>query len=298
MGAADVVPGVSGGTIALITGIYDRFIDSLRSIGTVDTLKELSSLRLKALIERIDGMFLLSLFAGIFTSFLGLASLINTLMELYPHPVWASFLGLVLACAVVMFHRLRAAHSLAILHYGVLLIGLALALVLGRMTPQDLDVEYWHFFAGGAIAICAMILPGISGSFLLLMMGLYSAVLTAITSFDVVSLMVFASGCGLGLLSFSHLLSWCLRRFPVGSHMLLIGLMLGSVEKLWPWKETLLTRVKSSGEVVPLLEQAISPFRYEQVTGNAPVVGLCALAFCSAFLCILVFGSRDRNRHE
>lgn len=298
MGAADIVPGVSGGTIALITGIYDRFIDSLKAVGSWASVQQLMKGQFKAFFERTDFIFLLTLFAGIFTSIVGLSKIITSLMTNYPHPVWASFLGLVLASAVVMFRDLWRAHRLQLFSALMLVIGFFLALWLGRMTPQDFQVQSWHFFAGGAIAICAMILPGVSGSFLLLMMGLYGAVLTAIHELEFFRLGLFAAGCGVGLLSFSHLLSWCLHRFPAASHAFLIGLMLGAVEKLWPWKQTLETRIKSNGDVVPLLEKAISPFKYEEVVGASASFELAAFTFTLAFLCILVLGCRDSNNHE
>lgn len=298
MGAADVVPGVSGGTIALITGIYDRFIDSLKAIGSLASLQELKKRDFQSFIQRTDFVFLISLFVGIFTSILGLSKIITTLMMTHPHPVWAFFLGLVLASAFVMFRQLWRDYRLQLSSSALLIVGFVLAFWMGRMAPQDFEVQNWHFFAGGAIAICAMILPGVSGSFLLLMMGLYAPVLSAIHELEFLRLGLFAAGCGLGLLSFSHVLSWCLHQFPAASHAFLIGLMLGAVEKLWPWKQTLETRIKSNGEVVPLLQKMINPFQYEEIVGVSSSLGLAAFTFTVAFLCILVLGSRDGNNHE
>lgn len=293
MGAADVVPGVSGGTIALITGIYDRFIDSLKNIGSIQTFHELRRGQLRKFFIRSDFIFLITLFAGILTSIIGLSKIITELMVSHPQPLWSFFMGLVLASAVIMLRDMFQAHGLTWRAMIALAIGGIIAIAIGRMAPQDFDVQHWHLFAGGAIAICAMILPGISGSFLLLMMGLYGVVLNAVQEFNVPYLFLFVSGCAVGILSFSHLLSWCLHRFPTASFGFLIGLMIGSVEKIWPWKEAITTRVKSSGEVVPLLERAVSPLQFEQITGVDAHLGLSIAAFSIGFLCILVVGWRN-----
>ena len=214
-------------------------------------------------------------------------------MAEYPHPLWSFFLGLILASAIVMFRDLRRKARLKATSYGMLIFGILVAILLSHLTPQDFDIQYWHYFIGGAIAICAMILPGISGSFLLLMMGLYGAVLNAVQTMAVLPLLLFAAGCGLGLLSFSHLLSWGLRQFPQGSYSFLIGLILGAVEKIWPWKEVIATRVRSSGEVVPLLDKAISPFYYESLYQESASMGVSVLTFGISFLCILVMERKD-----
>jgi len=171
-----------------------------------------------------------------------------------------------------------------------LIFGIALALILGRMTPQDFQVQHWHYFAGGAVAICAMILPGVSGSFLLLMLGLYGPVLAALKNFDVINLALFCGGCGIGLLSFSHLLSWCLRRYPQLSYGFLIGLMLGAIEKIWPWKIIISTRINSKGELVPFIQEAVMPWVFQQDTGTSANIAVSLFSFGLGLLCILFAG--------
>ena len=293
MGAADVVPGVSGGTIALITGIYDRFINGLKAAGSAQTLIELKNMNFKGMFQRIDGLFLVSLFAGILTAIVGLAGLITYLMEYHPHPLWAFFMGLVLASSGVMWKDLKQQGSIGVTVVVMLIAGFALAFFAGRMTPQSLDVQNWHFFVGGAIAICAMMLPGVSGSFLLLMMGLYGAVLNAVHNAAILQLALFAGGCAVGLLSFSHLLSWCLTRFPKASYAFLIGLMLGALEKLWPWKEVLQTRIKSDGTEVPLLDRAVSPFEFELIYQVSANIEISIAAFAVAIIAIVLLGRKS-----
>lgn len=265
MGAADVVPGVSGGTIAFITGIYDELLGSLKKCGP-SALLVLSKEGPTALWQHINGTFLLTLFAGVLTSIFSLAQLITWLLKAYPIQIWSFFFGLVLVSAWHMGQQIYREWSIPSII--TLLVGTVLAWLISAGVPLAAhDIGLLTFFFAGALAICAMILPGISGSFILLLLGFYGPVIEAVKSFNLPVLAIFAAGCVIGLLSFSHLLSWLLEKARVPTMAFLIGLMLGSLSKLWPWKETITTRVNSAGEVEPLLQTNILPATYEQISG-------------------------------
>ena len=220
MGAADVVPGVSGGTIAFITGIYERLLSALKSL-TPMSLAILYRQGIPAFWARIDGWFLLVLFSGVLFSILTLANMIAYALEQVPILIWSFFFGLVLASIVYLVRQIpqwRRRECLAIA------LGTAIALLISFMRPAQLPAEWWMMFCSGALAICAMILPGISGSFILLLMGMYSVFIHALKSLDMGLLLSFALGCIGGLLGFSHLLSWLLARFQTVMYALLTGL--------------------------------------------------------------------------
>lgn len=284
MGAADVVPGVSGGTIAFITGIYDELLGSLKKCGP-SALLVLSKEGPKALWQHINGTFLLTLFAGVLTSIFSLAQLITWLLKAYPIQIWSFFFGLVLVSAWHMGQQIYREWSIPSII--TLLVGTVLAWLISAGVPLAAhDIGLLTFFFAGALAICAMILPGISGSFILLLLGFYGPVIEAVKSFNLPVLAIFAAGCVIGLLSFSHLLSWLLEKARVPTMAFLIGLMLGSLSKLWPWKETITTRVNSAGEVEPLLQTNILPATYEQISG-LPGNVLPAVA-CVLFAIVMV----------
>ena len=201
MGAADVVPGVSGGTIAFITGIYERLIGALASFNA-ETVKLVLSGRLKAFWSAIDGTFLLTLFCGILLSIFSLASFIDAALNTVPHLVWSLFLGLVLASALHLVRKLTSHQYWQLIPLTVgLLFALWISLTPPLATPAT---SSWLLLPAGALSICAMVLPGISGSFILLLLGMYQPLLIAVKTLDMESLSFFAVGCALGLLSFVH----------------------------------------------------------------------------------------------
>ena len=264
MGAADVVPGVSGGTIAFITGIYDRLLNALKSVNP-SLLKVLSNEGFAGVWQRMDGTFLLCVFGGVLTSILSFAHVITWFLAVYPEMLWAFFFGLILVSGLHMIRQVDRWHAGTI---AMLLVGMVIAYAVGVLSPTSLEPEPLTLFFAGAIAICAMILPGISGSFILLMMGLYGPVIDAVKNLDLVVLVIFGSGCVGGLLSFSHVLSWLLKKHRDLALSLLTGLMLGALGKVWPWKETLTSRINSAGEQVPLIQTNVSPMDYEMITGQ------------------------------
>ncbi len=274
MGAADVVPGVSGGTIAFITGILEPFLDGLRKIN-FSLFGIIKQQGIKAAFMHINGPFLVCVFSGILTSIFTLAKLISWLLETHPIPVWSFFFGLILFSVVHVAKQVKR-YNLA--RIALFIAGVAFAWVITVLNPIALEATYLNFFFAGLIAITAMILPGISGSFMLLLLGMYPAVLAAAKGFEVSYLVCFAAGCAIGLLSFSHVLSALLRHYHDATLMFLTGLMLGTLGKIWPWKEVLTWRENSKGEQVPLTEANLSPMQFEQVTGE-PSQLLLAIVF-------------------
>ena len=292
MGAADVVPGVSGGTIAFITGIYDRLLNALKQIPA--GLKVLFQEGFKAAWKTVDGTFLLCVFGGVLTSILSFAHLISYLLATWPEMLWSFFFGLILVSGV---HMLKQVSQWNINSVVALIVGAVFSYYVGVLAPNPLTPDPVTFFFAGALAICAMILPGISGSFILLMLGLYSAVMEAVKALDIVILAIFGSGCLIGLLMFSHVLSWLLKKHHNLAISLLTGLMIGALSKVWPWKETLETRINSSGEEVPLLQSNISPFVYENVTGQpAYFVESIGLMVAAIVLVLTIEWMGDRSR--
>lgn len=233
MGSADIVPGVSGGTMAFILGIYEEFIGSLRMLGEPEFLRALVRFRLKRIFELLNWPFLLALALGIFTAILTLAHSLEWLLVHQPVYLWSFFFGLVLASVITISKRIRrwllpfivAAVSGFIGAY--LLVGLAPA-----TTPDD----WWFLMLSGALASCAMILPGISGAFILVLLGKYQFVLNAVTSRDIISLLFVGMGAAVGIVTIAQVLAWLFRRYHDLTVAILTGLMLGSLRRVWPWK--------------------------------------------------------------
>ena len=237
MGAADVVPGVSGGTIAFIVGIYEELINSIKSVD-LKTLKLLFTFKLKSFWNNINGNFLFSVILGILISVFSLAKLITFLLDDYPVLVWAFFFGLVIASTYFVSKRIQVWDWKRWLSF---IIGVGIAYYITIATPSQTPENLSFIFLCGAIAICAMILPGISGSFILLLLGKYEFIMNAVKSLDITIIIVFACGAAIGLVLFSNVLSYLLRKFHDITIATLTGFMLGSLNKVWPWKKTLET---------------------------------------------------------
>lgn len=234
MGAADVVPGVSGGTVALVLGIYKRLVHNIHT--GAQALKALVKGDLTGFrreLAAVEWLFLVPLLAGIGMAVLSLAHLIETALEDHPVPMSGLFFGLVAASAVVAFRLIRTWASRQVLT----LLGSAVVTFafLGLSSTKHVDPPFWAFFLAGAVAICAMILPGISGSFILLMLGMYDAVLALVNDRQVALLLVFLLGCVVGLAAFSSVLDWALQHHHDTVMAGLVGLMIGSLRVLWPW---------------------------------------------------------------
>lgn len=284
MGAADVVPGVSGGTIAFIAGIYEELVDSIKSIN-LHALKLLFTLKLEAFWQQINGSFLFSILLGIGISIFSLAKLMTWLLEHYPIQIWSFFFGLIIASTVLVAKEIQRWHAGTVI---ALIIGAAVAYVITILSPSETPNAWWFIILSGAIAICAMILPGISGAFILLLMGKYAYILGAVSALQFGILLLFAFGAVTGIVSFSHLLSWLLKKHHTATVATLTGFMVGSLNKVWPWKETLETYTDSHGAVHPLVEANISPAAFEQLTGTPSFLWQAILLCIFGF--VLIFG--------
>ncbi|MCB0478099.1 MAG: DUF368 domain-containing protein [Crocinitomicaceae bacterium] len=281
MGAADVVPGVSGGTIAFISGIYEELIASIKSI-SLNTFKILKKDGLKAAWKSINGNFLVAVFAGIFLSIFTLTKLIKYLLENQPVAVWSFFFGLIIASVYFVGKQIQKWDAKTITG---LVIGTAVAFWITTIGSEAQVGSKAFFFVSGMIAICAMILPGISGSFILLLLGSYYAVLNAVHDKDFVILGIFALGCLVGLLAFSRLLDFLFKRFKEVTLAVLTGFLIGSLNKIWPWKETIKFRIDSKGEQVPFIQENVLPGDYH---GDSMFLLAVALMFVGVGLILVL----------
>ncbi len=284
MGGADVIPGVSGGTIAFISGIYEELLDSIKAFD-VEALKLLTSFKLKALWKHINGNFLIVLLSGIATSIIAFAQLILHLIESYPIFVWSFFFGLIVISSVTISKKISK------WSFGVIfwfLIGGVAAYFITAATPATTPTALWFIFLSGVVAITAMILPGISGSFILLIMGKYEYILRALKDLNYLVIGFFAAGCIVGLLSFTRAISWFLSKYHDMAVGLLAGFMVGSLYKIWPWKKVVQFRMNSAGEQIPFIESNVWPHYYHKLTGQDPQI-LLALLFMAVGVGIIVF---------
>lgn len=273
MGAADVVPGVSGGTIAFISGIYDELLDSLKRL-TPAALKIWYQQGWKVFWGHINGTFLLTLFGGVLLSVFSLANIVSYALEYQAVLVWGFFFGLILAAIIYIGKQLPLSSPSVWL---ALAVGTLVALAISLGKPAQLPGDWWMIMAAGSIAICAMILPGVSGSFILLLMGVYPVILRAVTELNVILLASFLVGAVVGLLLFSHFLSWLLHRFRVMTLAVLTGFLVGSLNIVWPWKQTLESFTGRHGDEVPLLQENLLPEQYANLVGADPQTWLVIL---------------------
>ena len=294
MGAADVVPGVSGGTIAFISGIYKELIDSINNVN-LSALKTLKKDGLKAAWEQVNGSFLLALVIGIGISVLTFSKVITHLLDTQPILVWSFFFGLIIASITLIWKEITHWKLVDILF---LLIGITVSYYITIARPVSSPDSYWYLFLSGFIAIIAMILPGISGAFILLLMGSYETVIGTINTFReglttanseilisaLLKLGVFAVGAIIGLKSFSKILHWMFEHHKNTTLTLLIGFMMGSLNKVWPWKQVLETRINSHGEVVPYIDRSILPQNFE----GEPQITIAIILAIFGF--VLIFG--------
>jgi putative membrane protein len=280
MGAADVVPGVSGGTIAFITGIYEELIFSIKSINH-KSLKLLFTGNFSAFWKAVNANFLLALVFGIGISVFSLAKLLKFILENYPELIWSFFFGLIVASAIYVARQIK---TWDVGSFISLVAGIAIAWVITEITPAETTEAYWFVFVSGAVAICAMILPGISGSFILLLMGKYEFIIGAISDFKISIIAVFLSGAAVGIISFSNVLSWLLKKFHSQTIAVLAGFMIGSLNKVWPWKNTLQTFTDRHGEIKPLLQENVFPSAYNGDPHLLSAVLLAIVGFVLIFV--------------
>jgi putative membrane protein len=283
MGAADVVPGVSGGTIAFVTGIYVELVDTIKSLN-LHALRLLKTDGLTTFWQYVNGNFIVILLLGILTSLFSLANVMKFLLIEYPLPLWSFFSGLIIGSVVFLLRKSPPRETSEILLF---LVGIALAYGISVSPPVALEGTLVMMFFAGSIALCAMILPGISGSFILVLLGLYPVFIDAIAELQIDILVAFALGGLLGLMLFSRLLSWLLTNFQSTVLATMCGFLAGSLNVIWPWKSIVSSMVTSSGKTLVLASQNLSPDSYAQLTGQDPLTSLCLLLFCLGALLVL-----------
>lgn len=279
MGAADVVPGVSGGTIAFISGIYEELITSINGIRP-SLLGVLKNEGFRAFWREANGGFLLAVLSGIAISVLSLARGISWLLTHQPVLLWSFFFGLVLASVIYVAKDIRR-WDLGVVAMGIFGALLAYAVVSLPVSEQESGLPY--LFLSGALAICAMILPGISGAFILVLLGSYKTVLDAVHQRELQVILVVGAGAVVGLLSFARLLKWMFARFKNPTLALLTGFILGSLPKIWPWKQVLETRI-FDGKEIPVREAVVTPWNYQGDPQWIPALGLAILGFWLIFI--------------
>lgn len=287
MGIAEVIPGVSGGTIAFITGIYEKLLDTIKAFSP-SLLGVFKKEGFSGLWSAVNGTFLATLLVGMATGVIVGVFGVTHLLETYPEMLWAFFFGLIISSAIFIGKQVP---SWGITEILLLLGGIAIAYYITVASPAQGNEALWYVFLSGTIAISALILPGISGSFILLIMGMYSFIIptvkNALKTFDSESLLtvgVFAMGCLVGLTTFSRVLSWTFKNYKSPTLALLTGFMLGSLNKLWPWRNVISTRINSKGETVPFLEESVLPAAYDGNPYFAGVLITMLLGFLSVFI--------------
>lgn len=280
MGAADVVPGVSGGTIAFISGIYEELIQSINKVN-FKAIKLLKKEGFLSMWKAVNGNFLFSLLLGIAISVITLAKIIRFLLETQPILIWSFFFGLVLASIFYVAKQITRWNLGSIF---MLFLGAFLAYFITTLTPQNGNISYPYLFLSGALAICAMILPGISGSYILLLLGVYRPVLDAIHEKEIKILGTLMVGAVVGLLSFSRLLKWLFDHYENVTLAALTGFIIGSLNKIWPWKLVLESEM-INGKLKILQEKSIFPWNYQGE--NQLIFALILAAFGFLFIIFL-----------
>ena len=273
MGAANVVPGVSGGIIALLTGIYSDIVGSLNALTEKKTYSSLFKGRFKEFWQSINGSFLLALLLGVLVSIFSLAKLMTYVLAYYPVLTWAFFFGLILCSSALMFRDIKGWKGTDAIF---LVLGLGLGVALCLLSPTQTTDDLWFIFICGALAICTMILPGVSGSFVLLILGKYDYIMNAVSTLNVPVLLAMGAGCIVGILAFAKLLHFLLARWEKQTMIVLLGFVLGSLIKVWPWYDM---QAVSSAQVLRTGSAAVLDYQI------LPAV-LCCLAGAALVLLI------------
>ena len=280
MGAADAVPGVSGGTIAFISGIYEELVNTISNVNG-SLFKILFKEGLLTFWKKANGNFVLALLFGVIVSFVSFMRLAKYLLEHHPVLIWSFFFGLIIASIYFIGKQITKWNLAVILS---LIIGTIIAFYITSLPVLAGNNENYYLFFAGAIAICAMILPGISGSFILIILGAYKTLSDALHDFDIKRIIIFASGAIIGLLSFSHVLKWLFKRFHNITLALLTGFVLGSLNKVWPWKKTISWHTNSKGVKSPLIQESISPFSFDGDNQLVMAIVLMIIGFATIFI--------------
>jgi putative membrane protein len=280
MGAADVVPGVSGGTIAFISGIYEELITSINNVN-LSLLRTFKKNGISAAWKQLNGNFLSALFVGIIISILSLSKGIKWLLENEPILLWSFFFGLVVASILFVEKQITKWNIASVFGFVA---GAFVAFYITTLPTLGANSSSWFLFLAGALAICAMILPGISGAFILVLLGAYEPILEALNNRDFKMIFIFACGAIVGILSFSKLLKWLFKSHHNLTLAILTGFIFGSLNKIWPWKETLSWRTNSKGIEVPFLEQSVSPFSFDNDNQFLLAIALMVVGFLTILI--------------
>ena len=282
MGIADLIPGISGGTIALITNIYKELIDTIKSFN-VNSIYLLINFEFKKLYNSYNLKFLFPLLGGIFCSIFLFVSFILSAYENFPIHVFSLFFGLVIFSSISILFTLKKKSELSFLLFLFFFIGIFIGLFITTLKPISLSNDFFSIFFSGMISICAMILPGLSGSFILLILGKYFYIIEAVKNLDIPILLIFATGALVGLFSFSRIISFFLKKYYDNSLFFLVGLMLGSSNKLWPWK------VENTN---------VSPFFYNEFLNESSYLISSIIIFIISGIIILIFEKKKLKLND
>jgi len=285
MGVADIIPGMSGGSVAFMTGIYTEMVYALRSIDR-EAFELLTKKRYQDFWNKINGTFLVVLFSGIVTSLFTFARLVAYLQTKYPILVWSFVFGLVLISALLVLRDIKkwnvgivvAFFFGALVSYGITL-----------LSPAQTPAAIWFIFMTGVLSVSALLIPGLSGVFILLLLGKYQYMVNALISFNFLVIIVFLTGCVAGLIGFSRFLTWTLENYHNATVALLTGFMLGSLNKVWPWREVLEYVTNSRGDQVPAFDRSILPWHYLNITGKDPQVFQAILMMAISVFIVVLF---------
>ena len=287
MGIADLIPGVSGGTIAFITGVYEELIDSLSEL-KFSLIKDLYKKGFKYVWKKINAPFLISLFLGIFISILLFSKFITWLLVDYPILTWSFFFGLILSSILYVIEKIEKWNLITAL---LLILGTFIAYKITKLQAFNSTDSYLYIFISGAIAICAMILPGISGAFILVLMGSYSSILQSISNKEILKIFSFGAGAIIGLLTFSKFLKFLFNKYKNETLSILTGFMAGALVKIWPWKKLINLEVNQNKSEV-FYEKCVSPFSFE---GDPKLIQALIFMFLGVIL-ILIFSYIQRKQ--
>lgn len=291
MGIADAVPGVSGGTIAFITGIYEELLHSLNAIDR-DAFRLLIRFRLAEFWKKINGNFLLTVLVGVITSLLVLVSVILNLIIHYPILISSFFFGVIFASVALVLKEIKAWGYKPIIAF---IITAVVGYFITLLSPMDTTDTYWFVFICGALSICSMILPGISGAFILVLLGKYQFMINALVEINLSVIFIFATGGLIGLLGFARLITWVLDHYHHITVAVLAGFMLGSLNKVWPWRQGLEFATTRKGEQVAVFDKSILPWNFLSETGKDPQL-FQAILMMALGVCIVIITERIATR--
>ena len=285
MGVADVIPGMSGGSVAFITGIYSEMVRALRSIDR-EAFELVAKKRYQDFWNKINGTFLVVLFGGIITSLFTFARLVTHLQTKYPILVWSFVFGLVLISALLVLRDIKK-WNIGIV--AAFFCGAFVSFGITLLSPAQTPASIWFIFLTGMLSVCALLIPGLSGAFILLLLGKYQYMVNALISFNFLVIIVFLGGCVAGLIGFSRFLTYTLDNYHNATVALLTGFMLGALNKVWPWREIVEYVTNSKGEQVPAFDRSILPWNYFVITGKDPQVFQAILMMAISVFIVVLF---------